>query len=91
MESAQRLHHRSYSRVQRVSILRVEDHQKAGQAELSEVENQITERLLAPRLEAALREYLTKLRKDAFLEIKADYIDTGAHPARTLLGRIPRN
>jgi peptidyl-prolyl cis-trans isomerase SurA len=59
-------------------ILRVEDHQKAGQAELAEVENQITERLLAPRLEAALRDYLTKLRKDAFLEIKADYIDTGA-------------
>jgi peptidyl-prolyl cis-trans isomerase SurA len=63
-------------------ILRVEDHQKAGQAELSEVENQITERLLAPRLEAAVREYLTKLRKDAFLEIKADYIDTGAASAK---------
>jgi peptidyl-prolyl cis-trans isomerase SurA len=59
-------------------ILRVEDHQKAGQAELPEVENQITERLLAPRMDAAVREYLSKLRKDAFLEIKADYIDTGA-------------
>jgi len=59
-------------------ILRVEDHQKAGQAELSEVENQITEKLLAPRYDAAVREYLTKLRKDAFLEIKANYIDTGA-------------
>jgi peptidyl-prolyl cis-trans isomerase SurA len=59
-------------------ILRVEDHQKAGQAELSEVENRITEILLAPRLDVAVREYLTKLRKDAFLEIKADYIDTGA-------------
>jgi peptidyl-prolyl cis-trans isomerase SurA len=59
-------------------ILRVEDHQKAGQAELSEVENRINEILLAPRLDAAVREYLTKLRKDAFLEIKADYIDTGA-------------
>jgi peptidyl-prolyl cis-trans isomerase SurA len=59
-------------------ILRVEDHPKAGQAELSEVENQITEKLLAPRMEANVREYLTKLRRDAFLEIKADYIDTGA-------------
>ncbi|MBV9770126.1 MAG: peptidylprolyl isomerase [Bryobacterales bacterium] len=63
-------------------ILRVEDHQKSGQAELSEVENQITERLLAPRLDAAVRDYLTKLRKDAFLEIKADYIDTGAAPGK---------
>jgi len=59
-------------------ILRVEDHQKSGQAELSEVENQITEKLLAPKMDAAVRDYLTKLRKDAFLEIKADYIDTGA-------------
>jgi peptidyl-prolyl cis-trans isomerase SurA len=59
-------------------ILRVEDHQKAGQAELAEVENRINEILLAPKLDAAVREYLTKLRKDAFLEIKADYIDTGA-------------
>jgi peptidyl-prolyl cis-trans isomerase SurA len=63
-------------------ILRVEDHQKEGQAELSEVENQITEKLLSPKMEAAVREYLTKLRKDAFLEIKADYIDTGAAPAK---------
>ncbi len=63
-------------------ILRVEDHQKAGQAELSEVENEITEKLLAPRLDAAVRDYLTKLRKDAFLEIKADYIDTGAAPGK---------
>ncbi len=59
-------------------ILRVEDHQKAGQAELSEVENRINEILLAPRLDAAVRDYLTKLRKEAFLEIKANYIDTGA-------------
>jgi peptidyl-prolyl cis-trans isomerase SurA len=59
-------------------ILRVEDHQKAGQAELADVENRINEILLAPKLDAAVREYLTKLRKEAFLEIKADYIDTGA-------------
>jgi peptidyl-prolyl cis-trans isomerase SurA len=63
-------------------ILRVEDHEKAGQAELSEVENRITERLLAPKMDVAVREYLTKLRKDAFLEIKADYIDTGAASAK---------
>jgi len=59
-------------------ILRVEDHQKAGQAELAEVENEITDRLMRPRMEPAMRDFLTKLRQDAFLEIKADYIDTGA-------------
>ena len=63
-------------------ILRVEDHQKAGQAELSEVENEVTEKILAPRMDAAVREYLTKLRREAFLEIKADYIDAGAAPGQ---------
>jgi len=59
-------------------ILRVEEHQKAGQAELSEVENEVMDRLMRPRMEPAMREFLGKLRQDAFLEIKADYVDTGA-------------
>lgn len=59
-------------------ILRVEEHQKAGQAELSEVENEVMDRLMRPRMEPAMRTYLSKLRQDAFLEIKADYVDTGA-------------
>jgi peptidyl-prolyl cis-trans isomerase SurA len=59
-------------------ILRVEDHQKAGQAELTEVENEISEKLYAPRMQPKVREYLTELRKSAFLEIKADYVDSGA-------------
>ena len=48
-----------------------------------------TERLLAPRLDAALREYLTKLRNEAFLEIKADYIDTGAASGKDTAWRDP--
>ncbi|HEX6897082.1 MAG TPA: peptidylprolyl isomerase [Bryobacteraceae bacterium] len=59
-------------------ILRVEEHQKAGQAELSEVENEVMDRLMRPKMEPAMRTYLSKLRQDAFLEIKADYVDTGA-------------
>jgi peptidyl-prolyl cis-trans isomerase SurA len=70
-------------------ILRVEDHQKAGQAEFSEVENRINEILLAPRLDGAVREYLTNLRNDAFLEIKADYIDTGAAAGKDTAWRDP--
>jgi peptidyl-prolyl cis-trans isomerase SurA len=63
-------------------VLRVEEHQKAGQAELSEVENEVTGKLLQPRMEGALREYLTKLRQQAFLEIKSDWIDSGAAPGK---------
>jgi parvulin-like peptidyl-prolyl isomerase len=63
-------------------ILKVDDHQKAGLASLDEVENEVTDKIAGPRMEPMLREYLTKLRQDAFLEIKPDYIDTGAAPGK---------
>jgi peptidyl-prolyl cis-trans isomerase SurA len=59
-------------------IVKVEEHQKEGQAELSEVENEIMEKLYTPRMQPAVREYLTKLRETAFLEIKPGWTDTGA-------------
>jgi parvulin-like peptidyl-prolyl isomerase len=63
-------------------ILKVDDHQKAGLASLDEVENEVTDRLAGPKMEPMLREYLTKLRQDAFLEIKDGYVDTGAAPGK---------
>jgi len=64
-------------------ILKVEDHQKQGQADLSEVENEVMDKLYAPRMQPAVREYLTKLRQDAFLEIKPGFVDTGAAPGKS--------
>jgi peptidyl-prolyl cis-trans isomerase SurA len=64
-------------------ILRVEDHQKAGLANLSEVENEVMDKLYQPRMQPAIRAYLTKLRDEAFLQIKADYVDTGAAPGKS--------
>jgi peptidyl-prolyl cis-trans isomerase SurA len=63
-------------------ILRVEDFHKAGQAELEQVENEIMEKLYMPRFQPSMREYLTRLRMDAFLEIKEGFIDTGAAPGK---------
>src|SRR5580704_8068547 len=63
-------------------ILRVEEHQKAGQAELAEVEGQVQDRLYAPRMQPLERDYLTKLRKEAFIEIKPEYVDAGAAPGK---------
>ena len=63
-------------------VLKVDEHQKSGQADLTEVENEILERIYAPKMQPAVREYLTKLRQDAFLEIKAGYIDSGAAPGK---------
>ena len=65
-------------RANAIVILRVEDHQKEGQAAFDEVENEINERLATPRFQPKIREYLTQLRKEAFLEIKDGYVDTGA-------------
>lgn len=61
-----------------IVILRVEEHQKEGQAALEEVENEVMEKLYSPRFQPKIREYLTQLRKEAFLEIKDGFVDTGA-------------
>jgi hypothetical protein len=40
------------------------------------------EKLYMPRMEPAVREYLTRLRQEAFLEIKPGYVDTAAAPGK---------
>lgn len=59
-------------------ILRVDDHTREGQATFEEVENQIREKLSTPIVMPKIRLYLTGLRKDAFMEIREGYVDTGA-------------
>jgi parvulin-like peptidyl-prolyl isomerase len=70
-------------------ILKVEDRYAAGQASLEDVESEITEQLYAPRMQPKVREYLTKLRQDAFLEIRAGYVDTGAAPGKDTSWKDP--
>jgi peptidyl-prolyl cis-trans isomerase SurA len=59
-------------------ILRVEDQHKAGLADFEEVQNEIMEKLYYPRFQPRIREYLTELRNEAFLEIKPGYVDTAS-------------
>ncbi|MBI2685737.1 MAG: peptidylprolyl isomerase [Acidobacteria bacterium] len=59
-------------------ILKVEEHHQAGIAEFEEVEGEVMNKLFEPRMQPAVREYLTKLRSDAFLEIREGYTDTAA-------------
>jgi parvulin-like peptidyl-prolyl isomerase len=63
-------------------ILRVEEHHKQGQASIDEMENEIREKLFAPRAQPKVREFLTQLRMDAFLEIRDGFADTGAAPGK---------
>jgi len=66
-------------------ILRVTDHIDAGTPPLDRVRDQIQEQLYSQRVQPALREYLTKLREDAYIDIKPGYTDTGASSKQTKL------
>ncbi|MCU1274271.1 MAG: PpiC-type peptidyl-prolyl cis-trans isomerase [Bryobacterales bacterium] len=70
-------------------ILKIEERYAAGQAPFEEVENEITEKLYMPRMEPKVRELLTKLREDAFLEIKPGYFDSGAAPNKDTSWKDP--
>jgi peptidyl-prolyl cis-trans isomerase SurA len=64
-------------------ILKVAEHHDAGMPALSEVKAKIQDAIYMEKLQPALREYLTKLREEAFIDIKAGYVDSGASPNQT--------
>jgi peptidyl-prolyl cis-trans isomerase SurA len=64
-------------------ILKVTEHQAAGVAPLKDVEPQVQEAMYTEQMQPKLREYLTKLREDAYIDIRAGYVDTGASPNQT--------
>jgi parvulin-like peptidyl-prolyl isomerase len=63
-------------------ILRIDERYEAGQASFDEVKEQIQETMVQPQIESKVRAYLTRLRLDAFLEIKEGYVDSGAAPGK---------
>jgi peptidyl-prolyl cis-trans isomerase SurA len=64
-------------------ILKVTEHQMAGVPTMKQVEPRIQDALYYQKLQPALRTYLTKLREDAFIDIRPGYIDSGASPNQT--------
>ena len=63
-------------------IFRVDDHTKAGLAPLADVRPEIESALYGPKMQPQVREYLTSLRKQAFLQVKPGFIDSGAAPGK---------
>ena len=61
-------------------ILKVTAHRPAGIPPLKDISDRIREAIYSERLEPAARTYLTKLREQAFIDIKSGYTDTGASP-----------
>jgi peptidyl-prolyl cis-trans isomerase SurA len=64
-------------------ILETVDHQMAGVPTLKQAEPRIQDALYMQKLQPALRTYLTTLREEAFIDIKAGYIDSGASAKQT--------
>ena len=59
-------------------ILEATQHNPGGDASFKQVEPQVEEALFMERMQPALRQYLTKLRDQAYVELKPGVVDTGA-------------
>jgi peptidyl-prolyl cis-trans isomerase SurA len=64
-------------------ILHVDAHQNAGVPPLSAVEEKVQEALYFQQLQPALRNYLTKAREDAYMEVAPGFDDAGAPSQKT--------
>ena len=64
-------------------ILKVTEHQMAGIPTLKDMEPRIQDALYYQKLQPALRVYLKKLREEAFIDVRAGYVDSGASPNQT--------
>lgn len=70
-------------------VFKVEDHTKAGLEPLADAKPEIENILYGPKMEPKVRDYLTQLRKTAFLQIKPGYVDTGAAPGMNTAWQDP--
>ncbi len=59
-------------------ILQVTQHDIAGTAAMKDVESQIQEAIYMQQMQPKLREYLTKLRTQAYVDIQPGFVDSGA-------------
>ena len=63
-------------------ILRIEERYEAGTGQLRRNGERDHRRLACPEIEPRVRELLTRLRHEAFLEIRDGYVDSGAAPGK---------
>jgi peptidyl-prolyl cis-trans isomerase SurA len=61
-------------------ILKMLEHIPGGIPQFNEVEQDVEQAYYTSKMEPAMRDYLTKMREDAYLEIKPGFVDSGASP-----------
>jgi peptidyl-prolyl cis-trans isomerase SurA len=62
-------------------IIKVEEKHEAGIQKMEVVMNDIRDQIFATKAQPAVQEYLVKLRKQSFIEVKPGYVDSGAVPS----------
>jgi peptidyl-prolyl cis-trans isomerase SurA len=64
-------------------ILKVIQHTPGGVPPFKDVQDQVEQAYYFSKMEPAVREYLSKMREDDYIDIKPGYTDTGANPKST--------
>jgi peptidyl-prolyl cis-trans isomerase SurA len=64
-------------------IMKVMEHVPGGVPELKDVQLQVEDAFYGSLMEPAIREYLTTMREQAYIDIKPGYTDAGASPKQT--------
>ncbi len=75
-------------------ILKVVEHTPGGPRPFKEVEQDVEEAYYMGRMEPAIRDYLNKMRNEAFIQVKQGYVDSGAtyaelHPSIAFSAYVP--
>lgn len=75
-------------------ILKVVQHTPGGPRPFKEVEQDVEQAYYMSKMEPAIRDYLNKMRNEAFIQIKQGYTDTGAtyselHPSIAFSAYVP--
>jgi peptidyl-prolyl cis-trans isomerase SurA len=59
-------------------IIKVEEKHEAGIQKMEVVMNDIRDQIFGTKAQPAIQDYLVKLRKQSFIDVKAGYVDSGA-------------
>jgi peptidyl-prolyl cis-trans isomerase SurA len=69
-------------------ILKVENHYDAGLQPLDKVDSEIMNKLYTQKMEPALRSYLSELREESYVMVKAGYVDSAAIQGASVIQEV---